>query len=71
MNEIKKKYEVTVKDIKVSKDGYYSFSYTLKVNGKLWNNGSKDGTYSSQTPENFRRVLKGGYAHILVLQSYY
>lgn len=68
---MKTTYEIEIKDISVSKEGWYSFDFKLKVNGKLKEHGNLDGSYSSQTPEAFRKVLQRGWANQLVLQRYY
>lgn len=63
--------QITIKNISVSKNGWYSFDFALKRNGKLKEHGNLDGDYSGQTAEAFRKVLKRGWAATLVLQRYF
>ncbi|WP_295133398.1 hypothetical protein [uncultured Reyranella sp.] len=62
--------KVEVSNISVSKQGWYMFDFKYLVNGKLKEHGNLDGSYSSQTAERFRQVLKRGYAAHLVLERY-
>ena len=64
------KIAIEVSNIKVSKQGWYRFDYKLTINGKT-KKGQADGSYSSQTAEAFRKVLKRGWAATLVLQEHF
>ncbi len=68
---MKTKYEIEINDITVSKNGWFMFDYKLTIDGKLTQQGNYDGSYSSQTAETFRKVLKRGWANQLVLQRYF
>ena len=59
---------IAVSDLKVSKHGWYRFNYGPTINGK-YREGSCDGSYSDQSSEAFRKVLKRGYAVLLVIQQ--
>lgn len=68
----KLKVEVEVWDIKVTEDtkgdnyGYYSFNYSIKINGKK-RLGEYDSDWNNQTRAHFRRVLSNGEAARIVL----
>ncbi len=65
---IKSTFKVEIYNLKVSKQGYYSFDYYLTVDGKRYDD-SLGGSYSGRSREAFRKVLKRGWAAQLVLQK--
>lgn len=75
MRILKLKVEVEVWDIKVTEDlprrGYYTFCCSIRVNGGKKKYGEVDGSWSSQTKQQFRRVLGRGYASHLALEKYF
>lgn len=70
MKRFSKTVRVEVRNISVSKEGWYSFDFWYRVNGKLKEYGNLDGSYSGRTSEAFREVLQRGWAIQLVLQKY-
>lgn len=69
---ITKTFKVEIGSIYVSTlDGWYNFDFKLFIDGKLKEWGNLDGTYSGQSASAFRKALKRGWAHTLVLQKYY
>ena len=77
-----KTYKVKISYVYVSKisgdpRGSYSFDFHLYENGKLKEWGNLDGTFTNPDymkpggTDAFRKLLKRGYAHQLVLQKYY
>lgn len=67
----KKTFKVVIKNISVWKYGMYCFDFYLYENGKLKEWGNLDGSFSQRSADAFRKVLKRGWAHQLVLQQYY
>jgi len=53
--------KIKITNIKVSKQGWYSFHWDTKVDG-LNSEGDYDGSYSSQSVSTMRRKLQTGYA---------
>lgn len=70
MKKIKFNVSVEIENIHVKGDGYYSFDYTINLNGKI-KKGSYDSDYSNQTASAFRKVLERGYAVRLVFEQYF
>lgn len=78
MKKQKLKVEVEVWDIEVEEtqryenghgSGWWKFEYSVRINGGKKKYGQKDGSWSSQTRSNFRRVLGRGYATKKVLED--
>jgi len=78
MKKQKLKVEIEVWDIKVEQvnkydngwgSGWYEFNYSIKVNGGKKKLGELNGSWSNQPKTAFKRVLNGGYASKLVLES--
>lgn len=49
--------------------GWWEFQYRYRLNGGKWKEGVKDGSWSSQTRNHFRRILGHGYASKEVLRA--
>lgn len=60
---------VSVHNIQVSKDGGYSFDYTVRKGRGRLKRGFYSGTYSGRSREAFRKVLKRGWAADLAIQN--
>jgi len=71
-----KTFKVKIGSVYVSKmagdsTGHYNFDFWLYEGKKLKEWGNMDGSFEGRTASAFRKVLKRGWAHILVLQRYY
>jgi hypothetical protein len=70
---MKRKIEITVGKTIVSKNGWYKINYMIVIDDDIKNmqTGQLDGSYSGQTAQTFRRILRKYHAFDLVLQHYY
>jgi hypothetical protein len=77
MAKQKLKVEVEVWNIQVNvasgkgndQYGFYDFEYSIRKNRGVKRKGKMDGSWSSQSAANFRRVLRSGYASLMVIES--
>ena len=67
MKKLKTKIEIEVSDIKVG-EKYFSFRYLIAKDGKT-KKKKYDNDYDSQTAEEFKKVLEGGWALQLALEE--
>lgn len=65
---MKTKIEIEIDNLKVSKQGFYSFDWYAKVDGKK-KKGSYDSSYSGQSASAIRGTLKRGYAVQLAVEQ--
>lgn len=65
---MKAKIEIEIDNLKVSKQGFYSFDWYATMNGKK-KKGSYDSSYSGQSANTMRGKLQRGYAVQLGLQE--
>jgi len=71
---MKNKIEVSIKNIKVSKNtvngGYFSFDWVVSLNSKR-RQGRYDSSYSGQSASAMRGKLKRWYAVQLAVENYF
>lgn len=65
---MKEKIEIEIMNLKVSKQGFYSFDWFATVTGKK-KKGRYDSSYSGQSASAIRGKLQRGYAIQLALQD--
>jgi len=70
MNKLKTIIEVEIKNINVE-DRYYSFEYTIKVNGDIHTEEIYENDHDwADDKQGFKKLLRGGYAVELAMEDF-